>query len=92
MDTGWSVQLSRGAKRELRSLPDSVRHEALAVIADLTEDPFPYGAVPLEGLTNWYRVRFYRNAYRIVYRVFERQQRVMIDRVRPRGTAYIGLE
>jgi mRNA-degrading endonuclease RelE of RelBE toxin-antitoxin system len=45
----------------------------------------------LEGQTNLYRIRFYREQYRIVYRVSEHQRRVIVERVRPRGTAYRGL-
>jgi mRNA-degrading endonuclease RelE of RelBE toxin-antitoxin system len=64
--------------------------EALEAIADLEEDPFPMGSIPLRGYTNLYRLRFYRDRFRLVYTVSEKQRRVIVERVRPRATAYTG--
>jgi mRNA-degrading endonuclease RelE of RelBE toxin-antitoxin system len=36
-------------------------------------------------------IRFYRDQYRIIYRFSEHQHKVIIWRVRPRGSAYRGL-
>jgi len=87
----WTIRIPNSAQRELDELPDSVWREAIEAIADLREDPFPYDSVLLEGHSDLYRIKFYRNQYRMVYRVSERQRRVIIVRVRPRGTAYRGL-
>ena len=87
----WTVRVPHSVQRELDELRDSVWREALAAIADLQEDPFPDGSIPLRGCTDLYRIKFYRDAYRIVYQVSRKQRRVILTRVRPRGTAYQGL-
>jgi len=91
MDTEWKVSILPSAQSELDQLDDRIRHAAMQAIVDLGEDPFPFGSIPLEGQKNLYRIRFYREQYRIVYRVSEHQRRVIVERVRPRGTAYQGL-
>ena len=55
------------------------------------DDPLPADAIALRGYTNLYRIRFYRGRYRLIYAVYENQQRVIATRVRPRGIAYIGM-
>ncbi len=86
----WVVSLRRLAQRELAELDDTVRFEAIEAIAELEEDPFPAGSIQLRGYTNLYRVRFYRDRFRLVYTVSQKQRRVIIERVRPRSTAYAG--
>jgi mRNA-degrading endonuclease RelE of RelBE toxin-antitoxin system len=86
----WAVSLHRSARRELAALDDSARLDALDAISDLEEDPFPIGSIALRGYTNLYRVRFYRDQFRLVYTVSEKQRRVVVERVRPRSTAYVG--
>jgi mRNA-degrading endonuclease RelE of RelBE toxin-antitoxin system len=38
-----------------------------------------------------HRIKFYRDQYRILYRVAEPQRRIVVWRVRSRSTAYLGL-
>jgi len=90
-DGEWRVSIRPSAEHEIDELDDSVRREAIAVITDLKDDPFPSGSVPLRGYRDLYRVRFYRDQFRIVYSVSSRSRRVIIERVRRRGNAYIGL-
>ena len=63
---GWRLSIRPSAGREIEGLPESVWQEAIAVIKDLRDDPFPTGSIPLRGYRNLYRVRFYRDQYRIV--------------------------
>jgi len=90
-DGEWRVSIRPSAEHQIDELDDSVRREAIAVITDLKDDPFPSGSVPLRGYRDLYRVRFYRDQFRIVYSVSSRSRRVIIERVRRRGNAYIGL-
>lgn len=92
MESGWSIEFKVSAGKEFHQLDDSVKAEARQAIADLAEDPFPAGSLELRGYPGLYRIRFYRNAYRIVYGISEKQRKVIIQRVRPRGSAYEGLE
>ena len=90
-DDRYTVSITPAAERDLDELDDPVRQEAMETLAALEEDPFPAGSVLMRGYTNLYRIKFYREAYRIVYTISKKQQRVIIERVRPRGTVYIGL-
>lgn len=91
MDTEWKVSLLPSALSELDRLNDSVRAQAIQSIEDLAEDPFPAGSIPLRGHQHLYRIRFYRDRYRIIYRVSEIQRSVLVMRIRRRGVAYVGL-
>ena len=68
-----------------------MKDEAAQTLADLIESPIPFDAIPLRGYPDSYRIRLYRDQYRILYRISEHQRRVIVERVRPRGTAYQGL-
>ena len=87
----WDVKIPKPAQRELDALPENIWQEAIEAIRELREDPFPEGCILLEGNVGLYRIRFYRGLYRIVYRVSEKQHRVVITRVRIRRNAYRGL-
>ena len=65
--------------------------EAIAIIDDLAEDPFPPDALKMRRYKDRYRIRFGSEAYRLVYQVDERRSVVTILRVRPRPTAYRGM-
>jgi mRNA-degrading endonuclease RelE of RelBE toxin-antitoxin system len=67
------------------------KESAVDCILELADNPFPPGAIALRGYRNLYRIRFYRGRYRLIYAVYEKQQKVVVTRVRPRGTAYIGM-
>jgi len=85
------LKVLKSAERELDDLPEAAYKEAVNAIADLIEDPYPPGSIPLRNYRDVYRIRVYHDRYRLVYRVSEHQQKVVIWRVRPRATAYIGL-
>jgi len=91
MESAWSIDFKLSARKEFLQLDDRAKAEAKKAIADLAEDPFPEGSVELRGHPGLYRIRFYRDRYRIVYSVSEKQRKVFVQRVRPRGSAYHGL-
>jgi len=64
-------------KRELRSIPLNDRERVIQVIQALKENPRPHGIVQLES--NVYRLRI--GEYRVIYKVFDREQLVIIGRV-----------
>jgi mRNA-degrading endonuclease RelE of RelBE toxin-antitoxin system len=90
-DTRWAVSLRGSAQRELDQLDDSVRYVAIEAIIGLEDDPFPFGSILLRGYTNLYRLKFYGDQFRLVYTVSEKQRRIIVERVRSRSTAYLGL-
>jgi mRNA-degrading endonuclease RelE of RelBE toxin-antitoxin system len=92
MEAGaWRVSIRPSAGHEIDELDESVRQEATVLIMDLRDDPFPAHTVLLSGYRNLYHIRFYREQFRIVYKVSSRSRRIVIERVRRRGNAYLGL-
>jgi mRNA-degrading endonuclease RelE of RelBE toxin-antitoxin system len=86
-DGEWRVSILPSADNEINELNDSVKREAIAVITDLKDDPFPSGSALLRGYRDRYRVRFYRDQFRIIYSVSTRSRRIIVERVRRRGNA-----
>jgi mRNA-degrading endonuclease RelE of RelBE toxin-antitoxin system len=87
----WTVKKRKAADRELASLPRQLREEADSVLDELAEDgPAIFGAIEMRGNPNTWRVRF-GGGFRIVYRVFEKQRKILVTRIGPRGTVYKGL-
>jgi mRNA-degrading endonuclease RelE of RelBE toxin-antitoxin system len=59
MEAGaWRVSIRPSAGHEIDELDESVRQEAIAVIMDLKDDPFPADTVLLRGHRSLYRIRF----------------------------------
>jgi mRNA interferase RelE/StbE len=72
---------STRTKRELRSVPLHDRERVIKAIESLKEDPRPYDIVQLES--NVYRLRV--GGYRVIYKVFDKEQLVIIGRVARRS-------
>jgi mRNA interferase RelE/StbE len=85
----WAVRVAQDVKQDVSRLPPDVAEEAVAVIGELWEDPFPSGSLKMRGYSNRYRIRF--GAYRIIYKVDRQRKSVTVLRVRPRSTAYRGM-
>ena len=64
-------------KRELRRIPPYDRARVIEVIEALKENPRPHSIVQLEP--NVYRLRV--GDYRVIYKVFDAEQLVIIGRV-----------
>jgi len=78
------------ALRQFRKLDLDVQLEATELFGEFTEGPFPFGVDAMEGYANLYKLRFYGDRYRIVYRVFERSRRIFVTGIGPRGFVYSG--
>jgi mRNA-degrading endonuclease RelE of RelBE toxin-antitoxin system len=87
----WNVQVLPGARRQLRKLDEDARLDADQAIAELTEEPFPFDSVPMQGYSSLYRVKFHGGRYRVVYQVKPKTRRIFITRVGPRDSVYEGL-
>jgi mRNA interferase RelE/StbE len=87
----WTVEVVQSARKELRQLDARLKAEALQAIRELAEDPFPEGSIQLRGHPNFYRIRCCRDAFRVVYRVSEKQRKVIVLRLRPRASVFHGL-
>ena len=83
----WNVQLSNEAEGQYLA----IEHEGLArrierQIDELQMSFFPQGAIKLEPKhENRYRIRV--GGYRILYRVFKKEQRILVTDIDKRGQA-----
>lgn len=77
----YTVELSPGAQRDLKSLSGYARSAALAILRDLREDPRPTRSKELRDKPGVYRIWLLRK-WRIVYSVDDELLRVLALRVR----------
>jgi hypothetical protein len=54
----WTVRAANEITRDLNRLPPQVVEEAIAIMEDLTEDPFPPGHLKMGRYGDHYRIRF----------------------------------
>lgn len=80
-----NVEIVRSAQKEIEKLPKSVLPEVRRRILALADDPMPRDSKKLRG-SEHYRIR--ADHYRIIYIVDQREQRVVVTRVRHRRDAY----
>jgi mRNA-degrading endonuclease RelE of RelBE toxin-antitoxin system len=90
MASSWTVEFTASARREFKLLSSPEKASASEFLLELAEDPFPFDAVPLRGYQGLYRVRVHQGRLRLIYHVSQKQRKIVITRLRPRGTAYIG--
>ncbi|MCB0071114.1 MAG: type II toxin-antitoxin system RelE/ParE family toxin [Caldilineaceae bacterium] len=83
------LEIVPSARRVYRTLPARLRSEILDVLADLTLDP--YLGEPLQReLVGRYKIRV--DGYRIIYKVDEDRNVILILAIKPRGrNTYINL-
>lgn len=83
----YQVILPRPAKKLLDELPTAARNRVALAIADLAHDPRPRGCRKLAGVDAW-RLRV--GDYRVIYRIDDARQVVVVAWVGPRKDAYRG--
>ena len=82
----YRVDLSPGARRELRGLDSATRDRILRAIVKLETEPRPAGAKKLKGRDELWRIRV--GDYRIVYEVRDRILVVLVVRIAHRREVY----
>jgi len=82
----WKPEILSGAQNDLDKLPAAVRREAMQLLADLLENPFPEDPkAKMEGYRDRYRLYFYADRYRFIYEIARQQRKVIVVRVRLRN-------
>ncbi len=81
----YRVTLTRSARRELDSLPESDRARVLAALRGLEHNPRPPGCLRLTGYPHW-RIRV--GSYRIIYEIDDPGVLVTVIRISHRRDAY----
>jgi len=82
----YEVRLSKRANRELALLEQSTRSRIVARLEELGDNPFPRGAIKLQGREGVYRVRV--GDYRVLYEVLRKEGLVLVDKIDHRSGAY----
>lgn len=77
----YQIEVIPPARKEIEDLPGYVRAQARQLIKALGENPRPVRAKELGGKPSIYRI-WLAGKWRIVYRVEEDPQRILILRVR----------
>lgn len=88
----YRLRITATAQGEILRLPGHLRQRARHAVAELADEPRPQRAKELRGLPNRYRL--WLNGWRIIYRVDDQDQSVLILRVRHKQgpETYEGLE
>ena len=84
--TGFRVEFTTAAAREIRKLDPQIRRRILGGVADLEHDPRPHGCRKLAGYDNAWRIRV--GDYRVLYEVTDEQVLVTVVRVAHRRAVY----
>jgi addiction module RelE/StbE family toxin len=77
----YQVKISPEAQEEVKALSGYVRSAALKLLRDLSKEPRPPRAKELDGKPTIYRIWLMKK-WRIVYRIEEESQRILVLRVR----------
>jgi len=79
----WRVTVLPRAEKQLGRLGDRERAACLDELEDMEQGYFGDTA-PLRGHRNFERLKFYRKAYRIIYRINRRDRRILVTRIAKR--------
>jgi mRNA interferase RelE/StbE len=82
----YEIKIKKSAKKDLDALDDKTYIRIDRNIQSLRNDPFPRGMKKLRGEENSYRLR--EGKYRILYEVDQKNNTIVIYRVKLRKTAY----
>jgi mRNA interferase RelE/StbE len=80
------VTFARSARHELEALDPLVIRRILPKIESLATHPRPHGSRKLTGEKNLWRIRI--GDYRVIYSIFDDEQRIDSTAVRHRREAY----
>ncbi len=79
-DAEWKVDLTPRAVRQLGQLGDNQRQECLDELEGIEQGYFG-DFTPLRGHRTHQRLKFYRKAYRIIYRINRRDRRILVTHI-----------
>jgi mRNA interferase RelE/StbE len=82
----YSVDLTKGAQRDLAILESEVARRVTAILEILRGTPRPHGCTKLEGEKGAYRMRV--GTYRIKYHIDDTARRVLIVKIQHRREVY----
>ena len=84
--TDYNITFARSARKELENLDAHIVNRIFPKIEALSKEARPAGCRKLQGEKNLWRIRI--GDYRVIYAIYEGEQRVDIIAVRHRSKAY----
>jgi mRNA interferase RelE/StbE len=81
----YEVSFEAKVLKAMRRFPDADQRRLLARIEALADEPRPPGAIKLTDAVGW-RLRV--GDYRVIYRIAEMEETIIITRVSQRGDVY----
>lgn len=84
--TDYNITFARSARKELENLHAYIVNRIFPKIEALAKEARPAGCRKLQGEKNIWRIRV--GDYRVIYALYEGEQRVDIIAVRHRSKAY----
>ena len=82
----YEIKIKRSAQKDLDALDDKMYIRIDKVIQSLRNDPFPHDVKKLRRGKNRYRIR--TGKYRILYEVDQKDNTIVIYRIKLRKVAY----
>lgn len=82
----YAVVLARSARKELESLDSGLVRRIFPKITALAKEPRPAGCRKLKGEKLLWRIRV--GDYRVIYAIYEVEQKVDVITIRHRSKAY----
>ncbi|MFQ5794514.1 MAG: type II toxin-antitoxin system RelE/ParE family toxin [Candidatus Bipolaricaulia bacterium] len=78
----YRIRYTDEARRALRKMPGDYRQRTRRLVKALADDPRPLETKELRGLPGRFRIRL--NRWRIIYRVDDEDQMILVLHVRPK--------
>lgn len=82
----YTVELTRAAVRELRSVPPPFHDAIVRALRGLETEPRPAGCKKLSGYAGLWRIRV--GNYRVLYEISDKIRLVSVERIANRKDAY----
>ncbi len=82
----YSVTIKKEAVKSIARLNIRTRQRVGEILRALATNPKPFGAIPLSGYANVWRIRL--GDIRIIYQIKDDLLEIDVVRVAPRGQAY----
>jgi|ADurb_Total_1213_FD_contig_31_2268854_length_425_multi_2_in_0_out_0_1 mRNA interferase RelE/StbE len=82
----YELVLKREAAKYLGGLDKPTRLRIKKALESLSKSPPEGDIVPMKGMEDWFRLRV--GSFRIIFRVDDEEQRIIIASIGPRGDIY----
>jgi mRNA interferase RelE/StbE len=82
----YEIEFTKGATKELNTLPTDIKNRIDLKILTLSVDPRPNGVKKLKGIENTYRIRV--GEYRVIYEIYDEVLLIIVLKLGHRSDIY----